>query len=215
MRSLLLALLFFPLCVFAYTSVIADPANDKIVLPIANAEVPQEHFGKLLGFPHTFEFKVTEAMPFKAHIAVQDTLEQKNDISIIVIKQERRGVSEVGRTRIKDQAWETQKDVLLAETFRSGGRLEAQLEPGMYKLEVSSPDNVGKYKLEWGTTKLKRSYFENVRVLFEVKSFLDSSPFSAFLSPLLYIPLLLLLLIACGVLIYLKRATLEKYVLRK
>ena len=100
--------------------------------------------------------------------------------------------------------------MLLAETFRSGGALEAQLEQGMYKLEVSSPDNVGKYKIEWGTTDLKRSYFENVRVLFEVKSFLDSSPFSAFLSPLLYIPLVLLILVVFGVFIFAKREKLQK-----
>jgi hypothetical protein len=192
---------FIPICVSlficsvtsaeAYTSVVAKPANQQAVLAVEDATTPFEYFGRLDDYPHTFEFEVYEAMPFKASVFVPDWEVQKNDISIIIIKEERRGVSEVGRTRINEQSWEAITDYKFVETFRNGGSLEGNLEPGVYRLEVSSPNNEGKYRMVWGTKKVDRNYFDDVRALFEVKQFLNTSQSSAFLSPLIYIPVLL------------------------
>ncbi len=192
---LLCSLLLAPLCVFAYASVVALPEDQATVLPIEYTLKTQEFFGRLGGYPHTFEFTITEDTLFSASIFVPDRAVQKNDISIIVVKEERRGVSEVGRTVIKDQSWEQTYDAMLAETFRSGGNIKSQLQSGVYRLEVSSPNNEGKYRVVLGTGKVQRGYFENLHVLFEVKSFLDNSKWSAIKSPLIYVPLLALLLI--------------------
>lgn len=192
MRPLIVTILLLPLLAFAYTSVIANPINDKIVLPISDPVVPQEFFGKLEGFPHTFQFRVDQTMTLAAYIGVPDNEVQKNDISIIVIQEERRGVSEIGRTRVKEESWPSTRDSMLAETFRNGGQISAPLEQGVYRLEVSSPDNIGIYRLELGTEDKSRGYLENVRVLFEVKKLLGSSVFTIFLSPLIYVPLLLI-----------------------
>jgi hypothetical protein len=85
---------------------------------------------------------------------------------------------------------------MYAESFRSGGNLEGSLEPGWYKLEVSAPNNDGVYRLVWGTDGVSRGYFGNVRALFEVKEFLNHSRFGVLLSPLIYVPLSLLVLLA-------------------
>lgn len=190
-----LLIFFVPLCAFAYTSVIAKPADQAVVLPLVAIETPQELFGRLDGFPHTFEFTVANTLPFKAAISVPDIAVQKNDISVIVVKKERRGVTEIGRTLIKNQSWETSKDRILVESFRLGGALEYTLEPGVYTLEMSSPNNEGKYRLEIGAEKMHRGYFANLRVLFEVKVFLGNSKWSTILSPLVYVPLLIILAI--------------------
>ncbi len=187
-----LFLFFAPLCALAYTSVIAKPADQTVVLPLTSVQTPQELFGRLDGFPHTFEFTISEKFLFKATISVPDTAVQKNDISVIVVKKERRGVIETGRTLIKNQSWETSKDRMLVESFRLGGALEYTLEPGIYTLEMSSPNNEGKYRLELGTEKIHRGYFANLRVLFEVKVFLGNSKWSTILSPLVYVPLLII-----------------------
>lgn len=202
--SFCIGVLMLPLCVLAYTSVIAKPENAKVVLPILQSQTPQEFFGRLDGFPHTFEFEVQQSHPFKAQIFVPDIAVQKNDISIIIIKEERRGVSEVGRTLVKNESWSQSHDRLLVETFKNGGKLESQLEPGVYRLEVSSPNNNGKYRLVLGTEKISRGYLEHLKVLFEVKSFLDNSKFTTLLSPLIYIPLGILLL-CVGVYMYRRR----------
>ena len=204
MRILSLFLtLFLPLCVFASTSVIAEPQNQAVVLPIENSKDAQEFFGSLHDFPHTFSFEVKDQQQFKAEIYAGDTDEQKNDVSIIIVKQERRGVSEVGRTIITNQTWHAERDTLLAESFRTGGALTSDLKPGKYKLEVSSPNNEGIYRLVLGTEKVHRGYFANVRALFAVKALFGHSKFGALLSPLIYIPLLLVSII--GGLYYLHR----------
>jgi hypothetical protein len=196
-RTLLFgAILVMPLCVFAYTSVITKPKDQRTIVTIQDSALAQEFFGRLDGFPHTFEFEVSTAHPFKVLLSVPDIAVQKNDLSVIVVKQERRGVTEVKRTVIKEQLWEATRDRMLVESFRNGGTLEAHLEPGVYTLEVSSPNNEGKYRLVLGTEKINRGYFANLRTLFEVKAFLDNSKFGALFSPLLYVPILLLLCIS-------------------
>lgn len=191
-KLLFCAVLVMPLCVFAYTSVITKPKDQQTIVPIENGLQAQEFYGRLNEFPHTYEFEVRTPYLFKAVVSVPDIAVQKNDVSIIIVKQERRGVSEIQRTRIAEQSWNTIKDRMLVESFRNGGLLEANLEPGIYTLEVSSPNNEGKYRLVLGTEKIRRGYFANLRTLFEVKEFLDNSKFSTILSPLLYVPLLCL-----------------------
>ena len=197
-------LLLFPLMAFAYSSVIAKPENAASVLPLYDVSAPQEFFGVLSDHPHTFEFAVQEASDFKAVVLVHDAAYQVNDASIILVKEERRGVSEIGRTKGKNEQWETIKDTLLVESFRRGGEIASVLEPGVYRLEVSSPNNDAQYRLVLGTEAVSRGYAENVRALFEVKQLYGSSRWSVFLSPLLYIPLLVLLLCAIAFLVYRK-----------
>lgn len=192
-RFLFLLLLLMPICVLAYTSVVAKPQDQYAVLQIAEPTTSQEFFGRLDGYPHTFEFVVPTSYQFKASISIPDIAVQKNDVSIIIVKQERRGVTEIKRTLIKEQPWNEVKDRMLVESFRNGGALEANLEPGVYTLEVSSPNNEGKYRLVLGTEKIKRGYFANVRTLFEVKEFLGNPKFTTLLSPLVYVPILILI----------------------
>jgi hypothetical protein len=187
------AVLFLPALVFAYQSVIAKPSDARVVLPLTEVGESQEFFGRLNDFPHTFEFEVKEKLPYKAHVFVTDDILQKNDVSIIIVKAERRGVSEVGRTKTKESTWESVRSTLYAERFRSGGTLEGSLEPGWYKLEVSAPNNDALYRLVWGTETVSRGYFGNVRALFEVKVFLGHSLFGTIFSPLIYVPLVLAL----------------------
>ena len=189
---------------FAYNSVVAKPENAASVLPLYDVSAPQEFFGVLNDHPHTFEFAVQEAIDFKAAVLVRDTQSQMNDASIILVKEERRGVSEIGRTKGKNEEWQTVKDPILVETFRKGGEITALLEGGVYRLEVSSPNNDAQYRLVLGTGAVSRGYAENVRALFEVKQVYGSSLWSTLLSPLLYVPLLLVLLCACAFLVYRK-----------
>jgi hypothetical protein len=193
----------WPLCVFAYTSVIAKPELASTVLTITDVDRPQEFFGQLNNFPHTFDFSLSEKMDFKASVFVHDGEVQKNDVSIILVKKERRGVSEIGRTSSKNDSWESGFDYVLVESFKKGGEIAAPLEAGEYTLEVSSPNNDGIYRLRIGEGG-RRGYFDSVRTLFEVKDLTGSSPLSAILSPLLYVPIVLLLLLV-GVFIYLRR----------
>jgi hypothetical protein len=150
--STLIFVSFFPFWVLAYTSVIAEPQNQAVVLPIKDPEHSQEFFGVLTDFPHTFSFEVKEPGTFKAEVFVNDADGQKNDASIIIVKEERRGVSEIGRTVITQQSWFSTYDKMFAESFRTGGALTGELQKGRYKLEVSAPNNDALYRLVLGCT---------------------------------------------------------------
>ncbi len=162
------------------------------MLPIAEVAKSQDFFGRLDDYPHTYEFEVKESLPFKAQVFAQDSLEQKNDIGLIIVKAERRGVSEIGRTDAKTATWESKRSMFYAERFKDGGKLEGTLEPGWYKLEVSAPNNDGVYRLVWGTQRVKHGFFGSVRAVFEVKAFLGHSRLGALLSPVLFVPILLI-----------------------
>lgn len=207
--TLFVFLLVVPVCAFAYGSVIAEPQNQAVILPMENPKDSQEFFGSLHDFPHTFAFEVKDQQQFKAEVFVGDKEGQKNDVSIIIVKQERRGVSEVGRTVITSQSWQTLPDRMLAEAFRNGGALDTQLEPGKYKLEVSSPNNEGIYRLVLGTEKVHRGYFANVGALFAVKTLFGHSKFGVLVSPLIYIPLLLIVIGGTAFYIYRKRKVVQ------
>jgi hypothetical protein len=200
MRILLCVILFLPFLAMA-ASVVSSPEKASEVLQIEQIEVPQEYFGKLKGFPHTYEFAVGQTLPFKASVSVHDSEAQATDASLIVIKEEKRGVSEVGRTKGKNEAWGSEHDAMLIESFKNGGFIESELKPGVYRLEVSSPNNDATYRLVIGTENISRGYFENVGVLFEVKSLLGSSKLGMVRSPLIYWPLSVIVVLG-GLLLY-------------
>lgn len=197
-----LLLLLAPIFASAYVSVVSVPVDEFDVFTVGSPERPQEFFGQLTDFPHTYSFTLGEQIGFKATLFGHDTEDQKNDASIIIIKEEKRGVSEIGRTDAKKQSWEVQHDTMLSEAFRLGGALEAPLEPGVYRIEVSSPSNDAAYRLVFHDGEIKRSYFDNVRVLFEVKKVFGSSFISTVLSPLIYVPFSIVMILILGALTF-------------
>lgn len=198
----LVALLCLPLFVFGYVSVVSIPSDEFDVFTITEPTKSQEFFGVLTNFPHTYSFSLSEETDFVATLFARDSEEQKNDTSMIIIKEEKRGVSEVGRTDVKSQSWEVTSDTQLSESFRFGGVLEARLAPGVYRLEVSSPSNDASYRLVLHDEKIERSYFDSVRMLFEVKKLYGSSLISSVLSPLIYVPLSVVMLLVFGTLTF-------------
>lgn len=199
-----LILFLFPIIAWAYVSPIVAPKDGHEVIALSDVQVSRVLFGVLNSFPHTYEFTVNEPSAFKAVIAVHDTEGQANDASIILVKEERRGVSEIGRTQGKKENWQISHDRVLVESFRTGGTIESQLQSGTYVLEVSSPNNDAAYQLTLGVEDQHNGYFSSVRTLFAVKHLFGSSYFTALLSPLLYVPFAVLCL--CGlILLYWRR----------
>ena len=181
------------------------PASVFENMPIVDPKASQEFFAELRGFPQTYEFVVKNRFDFSAQISVPDTNKQENDVSIILVKEERRGVSEIERTHGKDYAWDSVRDTMLAERFRMGGSIKATLEPGVYRLEVSAPDNQGRYRLVLGVDAPSYSYLDNIQRVAEVKSFLGKTRLGSIFSPVWYVPLLVILGIFFGYRFYKKR----------
>ncbi len=202
--GLYLLSLFLPLLAWAYVSPIVVPENPRTLLSLQAVDETHEYFGRLTGFPHTYRFEVTQEQSYSAQIFVPASPEYKTDVSVILVKEEKRGVTEKGRTFVKEASWAELRNARLSETFKDGGVLTGTLTPGTYILEVSSPNNDGVYRLLWGEGRLSSSYFAQVRALFAVKAFLGHTSLGVLFSPLIYLPLVLILSVI-GFLYYRKR----------
>lgn len=189
-KRYLFCLLLTPVFVFAYDSVVYSPASPFETMSISEPSQAQELVGKLDDAPHTYQFTITQPTAFSARIYSSVRSPRENDVSAILVQEVKRGVSEIAKTHGTERSTDTQYDFVLAESFYDGGSIEAQLDQGTYRFEVSSPRNNALYRIVLHEEQLSYSYFDNLQRLFEIKKALGAVPFSAFISTLISIPLI-------------------------
>lgn len=199
--------LVFSAPAFAHTPVIVEQQTVGDITQIADPDLSQAFYGVLNDFPHTFEVRADK--PFKLHteILVPDIEESTNNISGIIIKEQGKGkrVLEVARLSAKEATWESEFEPFGGDTYRHGSSFDKELDAGVYRIEVHTPDNRDKYVLVVGTREeMSIGYFELIGRMIEVKKFFGKSPFMIIESPFVYIPLLLILIIG-GVVWYVRK----------
>lgn len=131
----------------AHAATMSLPENALVTLPIEDPSQAETYYGTMTGFPHTYEFVVREPLEFSALVSSAVGSNGGDSLSLIIVKEEKRGVSEVGRVRGDAATWTSVFDSALAVSMRQGTPLSATLETGVYRLEVSSPDNMIPYQL--------------------------------------------------------------------
>lgn len=189
MKFVLLTFVFAPAVVFA-ASFVNEPASQHTVTPIEDLSEQLEIYGELKTHPHTFEFIVKENTPFFAEVQIPKGSQYSK--SLIAIKEERRGVSEVGRITYNDGEWIEVFNWQLGRSFETQGPLEAELEQGVYRVEVSSPENLGKYKLTFGTEK-KWGYVSNFAQAWSGALFFGATPFAVLRAPIVLLTFVVLI----------------------
>jgi hypothetical protein len=200
--SLSLCLLF---CGFVFSSPEAlahearfVEAGQHDVTSVTDVLQSQAFYGELNDSPHLFEFTLTEPTTSFAELLVPDSETGVTDKSGLLLKVEERGVTEVMRMNAKDAAWESFFEWFGGDSYRRGPTYFDSLEAGTYQLEVSTPVNQGKYVLVIGKEESFRlSYIATLKDVARVKQFFGKSRFALFESPLVYVPLLLVMV--CGV----------------
>ena len=211
MRVLLFIILFlFPVQLFAYVPTFINPQTVNDRPTVTQEGVLYSFFGELRSFPHAFEIPLAKQSRVFIQIAVPDTAEAAQDKSLIIVKREKRGVSEVARIPFQDMQWTPIRDRSTGDTYLLGGSFEQQLEPGVYIVEVSTIENTGKYVLlvEKGVqsgVQPRRGYLRTLADTYAVKRFFNKSPVAVLQSPFYYIPVLLFLFGLVGHLFYRKK----------
>ena len=165
---------------------------------VTNPETKHMFFGELQSFPHTFEIKSDTSFQLYVEIRVPDIESAKNNISGIIIKEkDRGGVEEVARLHAKTATWTRMYEKFEGGYYRSGPYFDGQLEPGIYRVEVSTPDNLEKYVLIMGTGNSTESlgYFEKIAKIAETKVFFEKSQFFIIKSRVVYRPIIFLVLV--------------------
>lgn len=208
-------LLFFVTCILYAPTVHAYVPNLVIqeslsdITTIADPTLAQGFFGTLAGFPHTFEIRATEPFLLSIHIRTPDVPSHTDTVSGIVIKEEKRGVSEITRLHAEDASWTVLRDTLTGASYRDGASFEQELEPGVYRVEVHTPDNAEKYILMVGTREdMTVGYFTLIGRLIDIQRFNEQWVVWVVRSPYVYVPLLIILIscIAWGMWYKRKRA---------
>ena len=161
------------------------------ITTIADPELAQGFFGSLEGFPHTFEIHATKPFTLSLHLRTPNLPANTNRISSIIIKEQKHGVvDEVARLEGKDASWAVRSDTLTGDAYREGSSFEKELDAGVYRVEVHTPDNTEKYILMVGKRNdMTIGYFTLLGRLMAIQRFNERSVFWVVRSPYVYIPL--------------------------
>jgi len=154
-------LLSFVTVAEAYNPSVVEPVRPYEVLVVAQEpEVTQEYLGALLDFPEMYETSSEE--PFLLTVAVKQLVtETPVSFSLIAIRQNDvgGGVTEVFRKNQPVGDWTVEKNSVLGLTFLVSDTVEARVEPGTYRVEISTPINEGDYMLVLGNQLNPSGYF--------------------------------------------------------
>jgi len=198
-----------PIFVEAQVPVLVDQTSLHDIEIITDPVHAQAFYGMLDDFPHTYEIRVKEPFILRAEVLIPDIASAKELVSGIIIRETgRQGkVTEVTRMLAKDASWESFYDFSGGDSYRRGGMYEAEVTPGVYRIEVSTPDNDAPYVLVIGTEKGwgDIGYIEMVARIADVKAFFGKSKLMVVQSPLVYVPILTILGVCIVVFLWKRR----------
>lgn len=181
----------------AFDAVLQTVPTQYEVITIENPEIEQLILGELQDAPEMFE--VVSENPFTLTFeirAVPDTDATTPQLSGIVIKQkEIRGVEEIARLNATDSNWELVTDSASGLRYQTGGYYSESVEAGTYRIEISSPNNQGKYMLLVGNSPDENGYFASLSDVKMVYQFYGLSVLRMFSSPYVHYPLGIIVLL--------------------
>lgn len=183
--------------VFAYNPSINAPAIPyEVYMADSDISTRAEYLGELIGDPHMYEFSIGSDTKLTLKL-LQMKEESLVPLSLIAVKQNNQnaGVVEVGRLVSKDITWAEVDDSALGLDLVSSQTFEAMLTPGIYRVEVSTAENYGKYLLTIGEAEANPGYFSTLADIRMIQKFFGASVFSLLLSSYVYYPLGIIVLL--------------------
>ncbi|MFT5832388.1 MAG: hypothetical protein ACI9SY_000778 [Candidatus Paceibacteria bacterium] len=196
---ILLALLVFvlPVLTHAFVAVETDISQPYEVFPVENVLPDQtSYLGTLDNYPVMYEVRSEEAFIFTAQLR-QPASSPSEPLALLLIRRNDRGggVTEIVRQNIDPADWSRERDSLVGMSFLTAEVLEIDVEPGIYRLEVSSPNNLAQYMLTVGDESIESGYFEQLGYARQTQSYFGYGFFTMLRSSLVYYPIGILLLL--------------------
>lgn len=185
-----------------------EPAHSQNdVLQLLSPEYNRSLYGSLTGYPHMYEFATAQPILFHAALQVPDQTFARRNVSGILMRVNKNGsVTELGRLKASAASWDTVYEWFGGDRYRAGATVDTKLEAGLYRFEVSTPDNIGAYLLMVGVQKKHAvGYFTLVRQLADVKTFLGKSSYGVLVSPVVLGPVVVLCVLCGGSVWFLRR----------
>lgn len=180
-------------------SVTAVTSPYEIVPISADTSIKHILLGVLEGFPVMYEIDVATTTTLSFQIdQLYQTDAEPIPFSLMLVRQndDDGGVTEVARIKAKAEDWQVRKDEVLGFSLWEQEVSTTSVEPGIYRLEISTAVNQGKYRLVMGEDLFdKTGYFSTLGQVRTTQKFFGFSIFRMLLSSYIYYPLGILLLL--------------------
>ncbi len=193
LSSLLLILVGFSQA-DAYELTVTEVSKPYEIVSIT--EVPQyEHvyLGELNNFPVMYEFIAAEPFTLTAKLSQLDNSEAyplKLSLMIVRLNDNGGGVTEITRFNPSSENWKKRKDPILGLSFLDSNSISKEVDAGVYRIEVSTPENTGRYSLLLGNEKGEFvGYFKTLSQVRVIQKFYGTSVLKILTSSYVYYPL--------------------------
>ncbi len=162
----------------------------------ARIATERSYYGELQGDPHLYEFAIGESETLVLHVGQRAGELVPFSVMIVKARDNDRGVREIGRVSgLASTSWELLFDGRLGMSLATGEPFTAELDAGVYRVEISTPENIGKYLLTVGNEPSDTGYFASLASIYRTQRFFEYTPLRILLSNYVYYPLGSLLLL--------------------
>jgi hypothetical protein len=169
-------LLFFASPVMAYNPTLVTVVEPfaEIVIPMDEVAQQQSYLGELDTYPHLYEFTLEAATTLSVRTR-QRAMKEVTPVNLIMleIEPDTERIREVIRLNSPIVERTTNFDGQLGITMIESEFLEVDLEPGLYRLEVSSPLNNVSYELDFGSDTVSNTYHGTFATIWNVQRHFD------------------------------------------
>ena len=154
------------------------------------------YLSALTGEPQLYEFTVdvSDTLPL---MLLQRASGRVEPLGLLVVEVlgDGKGVREVARQNVPPEEWQLYADPVLSIALRQTPAFEVALMPGTYQVEVSAPDNRGRYALVMGVDGTPAGYFDTLGAVRTIHSHFGYSFLRMLGSSYIYWPLGIVLLL--------------------
>ncbi len=194
MKYILLSVALFSLAVSAeaFSPIVTETEEPYEIITIENEPAkPAYYLGELQNYPVMYEVTSEESFLLNIKISQLMTSGELTPFSLITIRKNDRGggVSEVGRLNFNREAWTVKKYPELGLSLWESESFSRDVEPGTYRIEISTPKNEGKYLIEFGSGEDTEGYFASLAGVRTLQKFYGYSIVKMLTSSLVYYPL--------------------------
>jgi hypothetical protein len=186
-----------PQAVSAYEVVVHDVAKpyDVLLLGGSGIESSVSVVGELDGYPEMVELTSESVFPLSVQLYALPSTTTPDFNGMVIRVLSPRGVEEVSRLKAGSVAWETTIDPVSKLRFLEGPVFVGEVASGTYRIEVSTPQNYGKYLLKIGEADISGGYKDTWRSVSQLYAWAEVSKIGMIRTPLVYIPLGIILLV--------------------
>jgi hypothetical protein len=175
----------------AYQATVQTVDTQYEVIPIlGDPVILQTILGELNNSPEMFEIVSETEFNLTVEIRALPNQATSPEFGGIIIRvKEPRGVEEVARLRAAETDWNTVVDSVTGLLYRAGPFWSGIVPAGTYRVEVSTPENLGKYMLVVGSSASRPGYFASLKAVALTYQFYQISRLRMFNSPYIHYPI--------------------------